>query len=403
MIILLSWRNIWRNKRRTIITVASILSAIVFANTMDALLVGVNKQMVDSMVGVYSGNVQIQLKDFWSDKSLHNTFIPSEKLHDALDSLPGVKGFTERLESFALASADNLTRGVVVIGIQTEKERSVTHLDDKVQRGTYFHGAPGDAIIGVGLAEYLDIQPGDTLILLGEGYHGASAAGKYHICGTIRMGSPDLDNNLVFLSLSDAQFLFGASDRVTSIPVFLGNNEDQRAVSQKLENQLTRGYVIRPWQEMLPMVTQSLGLVEAMRVIVLVVLYVLISFGILGTIIMMTNERKREFKILLAVGMQKYKIAGMLLLEAVMIAVLGAGLGFLASYPVVAYLHEYPITFRGRAAMGWESFGIDPIMPAVVDASMFLSHTVIVLVVAIVMTTYSLNKIRRLQVVVSKT
>lgn len=399
MIPLLAWRNLWRNPRRTIITVASVLFAIVFANTMDALFVGVNKQMTDSMVGIYSGNLQVQQKDFWENKSLHNTFTPPAKLVSLLDSMPGVKGYTQRLESFALASAQNLTRGVLVVGIQTEKEKSVTRLDRKIQAGEYFHGNPGDAIIGKGLAEYLDIKPGDTLVMLGEGYHGASAAGKYHICGTIRMGSPDLDNNLVFLSLQDAQLFFAAYDRVTSVPVFLKNKAEQNSLSSELAGILSNDFSIQPWQKMMPMVTQSLGLVDAMRIIVLIMLYVLISFGILGTIIMMINERLREFKVLLAIGMRKVKMGTMLLMESILIALMGAVLGFLASFPVVSYMKEHPITFRGRAAAGWESFGIDPVMPTVVDVHIFILHTLVILMVAILLSAYALNKIRRLEVV----
>lgn len=402
MISILAWRNLWRNRRRTMITVASVLFAIVFANTMDALLVGINRQMMDSMVGIYSGNVQIQHRDFWENKSLHNTMAPPEDLTELLDTLPGLRGFTQRLESFALASAENLTRGVLVVGMQTEKEKGLTHLDSKVQSGTYFHGNPGDAIIGEGLAEYLEIEPRDTLVMLGEGYHGASAAGKYHICGIIRMGSPDLDNNLVFLSLDDAQLFFAAYDRVTSIPLFFEKQAAEPSFITTLNASLPEEYTLLPWQQMMPMVTQSLGLVDAMRIIVLFLLYILISFGILGTIIMMTNERMREFRVLLAVGMRKSKMAAMLLLETSVMALIGAVLGFLVSYPVVAYLREHPISFSGRAAAGWESFGIDPIMPTVVEFSIFILHTLVILLIAVLLSAYALNKIRCLQVVSSK-
>ena len=99
MIGLLAWRNLWRNRRRTFITVASIMFAVVFANVMDALLSGINQQMTDSMVGIYSGHFQVQQQDFWEDKSLHNTFIPPKEAIGILDTLPEIKGFTKRLES----------------------------------------------------------------------------------------------------------------------------------------------------------------------------------------------------------------------------------------------------------------------------------------------------------------
>ena len=402
MVVLLAWRNLWRNKRRTFITIASVLFAIVFANTMDALLVGVNKQMTDSMVGIYSGNLQIQQKDFWEEKSLHNTFSPSSELINKLDSLAALKGFSQRLESIALASADKLTRGVLVVGIETEKEKQITDLEGKIQAGTYFHANPSDAIIGKGLAEYLDIQPGDTLVMLGEGYHGASAAGKYHICGIIRMGSPDLDNNLVFLSLPDAQLFFAVYDRVTSIPVFLNDKTQQENITAILTSTLPENQTVQPWQKMMPMVTQSIGLVDAMRIIVLVMLYCLIGFGILGTLIMMSDERAQEFKVLLALGMHKSKMAGMILVESVLIAFIGAALGFFASYPIVAYMETYPITFKGRAAAGWESFGIDPVMPTVVDVDIFVLHTLIILTLTIFLSFYALDKIRHLEVISSK-
>jgi putative ABC transport system permease protein len=402
MIGILSWRNLWRNRRRTFITVASILFAIVFANLMDALLVGINRQMTDSMVGIYSGHLQIQQEDFWEDKSLHNTFIPSEKITGFLDTMPEVKGYTSRLESVALASAENLTRGVAVVGIEPEKEKRITGLEGKIQAGDYFHGNPGDAIIGKGLATYLDIQPGDTLVMLGEGYHGASAAGKYHICGTVRMGSPDLDNNLVFLALPDAQLFYAAYDRITSMPVFLWGNDLQKEASQQLSALLPEDFVALPWQEMMPMVTQSIGLIDAMRIIVLAMLYLLISFSIFGTIIMMTNERLLEFKVLLAVGMRKTKMTAMVLLESILLAITGAALGFAMSYPVVFYLKEHPLTFRGKAAEGWESFGIDPVMPTVVDFSIFTLHSLVILVISVLLSIYATNKIRRLKVVSEK-
>ena len=286
--------------------------------------------------------------------------------------------------------------------IQKEKEKQITHLADKIQKGSYFHGNPGDAIIGKGLAEYLDILPGDTLIMLGEGYHGASAAGKYHICGTIRMGSPDLDNNLVFLSLPDAQLFFAAENRVTSIPVFLKDDKTQKATSATIEKVISEEIAVQPWQKMMPMVTQSLGLVEAMRIIVIVMLYFLISFSILGTIIMMTNERLKEFKVLLAIGMQKTKMSAMILLESFLLSVIGAVIGFSFSFPVVSYLEKNPISFKGRAAAGWESFGIDPIMPTVMDSSTFILHTLIILTISVILSIYALNKIRCLEVIASK-
>ncbi len=153
---------------------------------------------------------------------------------------------------------------------------------------------------------------------------------------------------------------------------------------------------------MMPMVTQSIGLIDAMRVIIVGLLYVLISFSILGTIIMMAHERIKELRILLSIGMRKKKMQFMILIETFFMALLGAVLGFLTSYPIVSYFKENPIQFRGKTAAGWESFGIDPIMPTLVDFSVFTKHTLIILVISTLLSIYAMRQISNLKPVASR-
>ncbi|TVZ28675.1 ABC-type lipoprotein release transport system permease subunit [Gillisia sp. Hel_I_86] len=402
MIIKLSWRNLWRNRRRTLITVASIVFAIVFAIFMDSLLLGLNKQMADSLVGVYSGHFQIQQEGYWEDKSLHNSFVPDKNLNTELAGMEGIKGFSYRLESVALLASNELTRGTLVMGIDPDKEKNITGFDKKIIQGKYLGEANNQALVGKGLAEKMNILVGDSLVLVGEGYHGASAADKYMVSGIIRLGSPDLDNNIVILKLEDAQFLYGAYDRLTSIPVFLKPNQSQEQALAALETKLEAGFTAKPWQEMLPMLTQSIGLIDAMRVITIVLLYILISFSILGTIIMMVHERLNELRIVLSIGMRKTKMQLMILIETFFMALLGAVLGFLSSYPLVSYFKARPIEFRGKTAAGWEAYGIDPILPTLVDFGVFTKHTLIILVVSILLSIYAIRQVSILKPVASK-
>jgi len=393
---------LWRNKRRTLITVASIVFAIVFAIFMDSLLLGLNEQMKDSLVGVYSGHFQIQHEGYWEDKSLHNSFVPDKSMDTELEAMEGIKGFSYRLESVALAAAHELTRGALVVGIEPQKEKGITGFDRKIIKGKYFGENNNQALIGKGLAEKMNLSVGDSLVLVGEGYHGASAADKYEISGILRLGSPDLDNNIVILKLEDAQFLYGAYDRVTSIPVFLRPNQSQEQALTTLEPKLKAGFIAKPWQEMLPMLTQSIGLIDAMRVISIVLLYILISFSILGTIIMMVHERLNELRIVLSIGMRKTKMQIMILTETFFMALLGAVLGFLASYPIVSYFKARPIEFKGKTAAGWESFGIDPILPTLVDFDVFTKHSLIILVISVLLSIYAIRQVSILKPVALK-
>ncbi len=402
MIFKLAWRNIWRNRRRTFITGGSILFAVLFAVFMDSLQKGAWNNMIDNVVNYYYGYAQIHKQGYWDDRTIDNAFTLTDSLQGLPAQLKGVSGVLPRIESFALASAGNTTQGVMVVGIDPEHETRMTGLRDRVVAGDYLSAGTPGALIADGVAERLSLATGDTLVLISQGYHGVNAAGKYAVKGIVHFPSPELNRQMVYLTLPEAQWFYGAEGMVTSLALQVEDEGYIQPAVRHLRAGLdTARYEVMDWREMLPDLLQAKQLDSAGNVIVFVVLYAIIAFGIFGTILMMTRERAYEFGILVSIGMRRGKLGMIIWLETVILGLLGAFAGILVSIPLVAWFYRHPIRFSGDYAGMLEKYGFEPIFPAELAPSIFLTQALVIFVISSVLALYPIWKIHRLRPVES--
>lgn len=401
MLIKLAWRNLWRNRRRTFITMASIIFAVLLAILLNSVKEGVLERMQENVVGFYTGAVQLHQQGYWDDKTIDQTFVLSDSLVQILQAQEDVMAVVPRLESFALAASDEYSKGCMVVGFDPQSEPLVTRLDEKLVQGQYLAKEDRAVLLSTGLAEYLKLEVGDTLVLIGQGYHGVSAAGKYPVQGLLDFASPELNRQMVYLPLTEAQWLFGADQRATALVLELRDISQSSAVAQTLEATVGSDYEVMNWQTMMPELDQVIEGERAESFVFLLVLYILITFGIFGTILMMTVERQFEFGVLVAIGMKKLKLSSVVIFENVFIAILGALGGMLLSVPVVLYFYTFPIRITGQLSEAYENFGIEPIFYFSTNPDIFYSQTFVVLIIALVLSVYPMFKIGRLDPVVA--
>lgn len=394
----LAWRNLWRNKRRTLITAASVFFAIFFALIMRALQLGSYSNMIDNAVTLYSGHLQIHDKGYWDNKSINRTLKMNQELMQTIQDHEQVRQVVPRLESFALGSSGPQTKGVLVMGVDPLKQDNMSGLSQKLKEGKYFSPGQAAALVGHTLARYLKLTVGDTLVLLGQGYHGATAAGKYPIKGIVKIPKPDLDNKMVYLPLQVAQQMYMAPHRLTTLSVNLYDHKALGSVVNSLRDKLPPDkYEVKTWQQIMPELVQQIRSDNASGWILLAILYLIIAFGVFGTVMMMISERNREFGVMIAVGMHKFKLATIVTLEMVFIGLLGLMAGVAFSIPVILYYYHNPIRLSGEVAQSIESFGIEPVMPMAWQADFFGNQTLIVaaiVVVAVLYPVYSITRIR---------
>lgn len=395
--LILAWRNIWRNKRRTLLAASSIFFAILLAILTRSLQHGSYDFMIDSAVRMYTGYLQIHGKGYWEERTLEKSMEIDEELFNKIEKIKFVETAVPRLENFMLVSSKEITKVASVIGIDPEKENRMTKLKDKLIAGRYLSDNDQGILISEGLAKLLNTQIGDSVVLYGQGIYGITAAVNCPIIGIVKFAIPDLNNTFIFLPLRFSQSLFSMENRITTISIILIKPKNIDYVFSELKKISNNQYEIMRWEEMMPELLQGIKLDNVSGLIMLFILYIVITFGIFGTVMMMTAERAKEFGILISIGVKKSKLILITTLETIFIAFIGGLVGLLVSIPLVNYYHKNPIKLTGEIAEISLKFGVEPILPFSIDAGIFIAQTSIVLLIALFSSLYPLNFIRKLR------
>ncbi len=396
----LAWRNIWRNKRRTLITAASVFFAVFFSIMMKGFHLGSWQKMIDGILHSYSGYIQIHGADYWKNKTLDYTFIEDKNLVNKIKENKEITTVVPRFESFALASAGTKTKGVFVIGIDPEIENKFTNLKKKIVKGRYLKSKDNGVLLSERLAKFLNLQENDTIVLLGQGYQGNSAAGKYSVTGIVKMPTPEFDNKMLFLTIESAQVLYSAPNRLTSLTIDINADNHVDKITQNIKNSINqKKYEVLSWKEMLVELYQQYLADNVGGYIFLTLLYLIVGFGIFGTVFMMTTERMREFGIMIAVGMQRHTLSLIIATEMFLISFLGLISGMIVSLPIVAYFHYSPIRLTGNAAKGFAAWGMEPVLPFALQSDYIIIQGIIVAIIVAIAISYPLYSLRKINVI----
>ncbi|MCK9401144.1 MAG: FtsX-like permease family protein [Bacteroidales bacterium] len=395
----IAWRNLWRNKRRTLLTITSVLFALFLALIMRSMQLGSYASMVESAVKSSTGYIQVHEKGYWADKSIDNTFETSQSLEEKILAHPNVTQIIPRLESFALLSSGKQTKGAAVIGTRPDSENEISGLKSRLVSGEYLAADDHSILIAEGLAQYLKVNVGDTVVLLGQGYHGVTAAGAFPVKGIISFIQPDMNNMMTYIPLSLAQELYATPSRLTSLSIMLADPDKMIKTRDDLARINADNLEVMVWKDMLFELVQGIEGDNISGQFMLGILYLVVGFGILGTILMMTMERRREFGIMVAVGTRRYKLAIIVFLETLIISLIGILAGVITSFPLILYFYHNPIPLTGEAADAMLEYNMEPVMPFLLEPGYFISQSLVVIMITLLTLIYPLTVIGRFKVV----
>lgn len=400
-LIKLAWRNIWRNKRRSYISIASVLFAVLFAISADSFERGSYENMIGNMVKLSTGYIQIQDVLYEDEPSIDNIMIFDEEIEKILSEFSEQISLTvPRIQNFALLATESKTRGAMIIGIDPESENKFNSLSDNIIEGEYLEIADEGVLIAKGLSEIMGLKVGDTIVALGQGFQGVNASGLYQVKGIVNLNVPDLNNNAVYMSLETAQWFFAADDRISSLIIMPVNPKHTNRLAKQIGEKLDpEWYRALTWEQLLSDFLRMMEIDSAGSKMVIYILYIVIAFGLFGTILTMMLERIREFAMLIAIGMKKAQLAVVCLMESVFLSLIGVFIGIFISYPIVYYLHVNPIRLTGEVADLIDQYGFEPIMPTSIDADIFISQAVTIFIIAFLIGLYPVYKVFRLKVI----
>lgn len=393
----LAWRNLWRNKKRTLIAAASVFFAVILALIMRSMQTGYYDYMIDASVRMYTGYIQIHGKDYWEKRSLEESMVINEKQYSELKKIKGITLAVPRFETYSLISHGNKTKVTQITGIDPKEENKLTDLNKKLIQGNLLDDSSKGIVIAQGLAEILKAGVGDSVVIYGQGYHGVTAAAQIPIIGIVKFTLPELNKSFTYFTLNNAQWLFSAPDRLTSLSIMINNPNELDEIESRIKNIFNEEYEVMNWEELSPELVQSIQVDNAQGIIMLGILYVVIAFGIFGTIMMMTAERVKEFGILISVGMKKWKLGLVTLYETLFVSFLGVFTGAIISIPILLYFKSNPIPLTGEMADAILAWGFEPILPFAVYPGMFFAQIWTVLAIAMVSALYPILFIRKLK------
>ena len=398
----LIWRNIWRNRRRAIITMASVFFAVFFCTIMNSIVNGLWEKMRDDTLRTQTGHIQIHQNGYWDDKIIDNFMIMDASVISRLEALDNIENISPRIVIAAMASYGTQSKGVAILGISPEKEKEKSNLPIRVTQGNYLTETDDGILIGEGLAEYLTVDVGDTVVFIGQGYHGASAAGLFPVRGLLRIPSIEMDNGLAYMTLPAAQTFIDMPDGYSGILISIQKEnllyETMQACEAIVNGETSGQYEVLPWTVTMEELMQTSASHKGLVRMIMLVLYMIVGFGILGTVIMMTNERKREFAMIISLGMSRRRLKVITLFELILLTLTGVALATAVTIPLTLYFSLNPIPLTGDIAQAYIELGMEAVMITTCEASIFITKAITILVFAGFTFFYPIRKIEKLKI-----
>jgi len=354
IILRLAWRNLWRQPRRTWLTTGAMVFSNVLLVFMISLQFGMYGLMVDNGLKAFTGHLQVQAPGFLDDEKMRQT-VPdvvalAGDLRRGLDS----GRVAARSQAFVLASSEDRSYGIAVLGVEPRFEPVVSSIPGLVSVGRYLEdGDSASIVIGALLARNLRVTVGDELTLLGSGLDGSFAAAVVGVVGIFDSGIAELDRTFAELPIGyfdDVFYMRGAGHRIV---INAETIDAVPALEQRVKTLLAHreDVVVHDWNALEPGLRQAIQADLSSSFFMYGLLAILVAFSVLNTQLMSVLERTREFGIVMSLGLKPGRLARLVLLETAMMGVLGIILGGMAGAAVTYWFSVHGFSYPGLEEM----------------------------------------------------
>ncbi|QTA91400.1 ABC transporter permease [Desulfonema magnum] len=398
----MAWRNIWRNPRRTLLTISAIAFASLLLVFMLSFQFGSYETMINAAVKIQTGHFQIQAEGYREKRSIRQVVSDPASAGKILDKIPEIAAYTFRAEAFSLVSSENRTYGAMVVGVDPVREAGVSTLKELIREGSYFSdNDTAHALVGRLLAKNLQAGIGDELILLGQGRDGSVAATVVTVRGIYSSGQDEFDRSAIHIPLKYFQDIYtmnGAVHEVIAVGRSLENVSEIKAdvVAHIKKSAIKSSLVVLDWEELMPGLRQAISMDLISGLIFWFLLIIIVAFSILNTFLMAIFERTREFGVMMAIGTTPGRLTKLLLIESVFMTLLGVISGIFLGGLLTWYFQIHGIDF-GSANELLSQYGISGRMYPKLSLLSALLGPGMVLFITFLAALYPAFKVRKLR------
>jgi putative ABC transport system permease protein len=396
-LIKIAWRNVWRQRRRTFLIAAAMGVIMSLLVLFDGVIVGFEQSIYGNAIQLLGGNIQVHAPGY-SEKLGQKPLLPltnPDGIVQAAESNPNTVIAAKRIVTGGLVTNREGAFSVSIIGVETDKESRISPVAENISKGRYLNPDDSDLIvIGQGLATAMDITVGDRITMAGGSLHEQTRQRTMTVVGIFDVGVPSVEKETIYMSLAEAQSLFGLDGQVTEIVVSLKQIGQEPPVVAQIDREMP-GYEVETWDNSMPELKQTIDMKTSVMGVFGIILLAVAAIGILNLLTMAVFERTREIGVFGALGLKPREITLMFLLEGILIGVMGAIMGTVLGLALTGMLNMVGIDYSQFANLTeYTALITGKIYPAFVPLKV-LNHAITLAVIAAIAALYPAREASR--------
>ncbi len=396
MLIEIAWKNIWRNKKRSIVILTAIALGLSGGIFSTGIMVGIAESMVNNAIDGDLAHIQIHTKAFKDNPLIQNSIPGADTVIQQLRSLVGMKGVSGRVKIEGMASSPATNSGVEIVGIAPKAEASVTSIAGKIMEGSYLDSSNRNSvIIGKKLAEKLNLRVRSKLVLSFAGRDGSIIYGAFRIAGLFETESALFDKSRVFALDEDMTRLLGGSPTVHEIAIRLVQGQSMPEALSSIRSAYPH-LVVESWKDLAPELKLTAELTNVTMLFFLAIILFGLLFGITNTMLMSVLDRIREFGMVMAIGMKRKRVFAQIILETIFLSLSGSGIGMALGVIVLSITQHTGINLSVFAE-GLSIYGISSMLYPSVPLELYFELGVLIVLTALGAAVYPGIKATRLK------
>jgi ABC-type lipoprotein release transport system permease subunit len=388
MIWSISWRNIWRNKVRSTVVIVAITLGICAGVFSTAFFKGMMNQRIEQVISNELSHIQIHHPEFRSNMELSNYISSGSELTGKIAEIPEVEGVSNRIVIFSMVSSAETASGARIVGINPEDEIRVSNMEENIIEGEYFNGVKKNPVlIGKKLAEKLKVRIRSKIVITLQDLENNITGGAFRVVGIFETPNSTYDETTIFVQSSDLARLIELPDKAGhEIAVLVSNNELVDTVQYQIRA-LDGEQEVLTWKELSPEMGYLTEVMDLYMYIFIIIILLALLFGIINTMLMVVLERVKELGMLMAVGMNKFRVFSMIVLETILLTLVGGITGTLAGSGISKYFETHAIDMS-LWAEGYSQLGYDTMVYTSIDVNLMVTVIIMVLFTGVVAAIY---------------